>query len=189
MTAAAMKTDLIPGSADREDIDPTSTSIAFEPCRVDDALPAELVDATYDRAAERIKSISAPGFTRKLHALRPAQPQRLRVPRPVRRRIPATRHDADSRRPRSWRHGPRSSGAPRAPEYIGDMPHTWIGAEFVTAIRRMLLRENGRTLELFRGAPDDWWETAGSGCANLPTAFGVVNLRARGQSRRRSSWP
>ena len=52
-------------------------------------------------------------------------------------------------------HGRKSSGANRAfPEYIGDMPHTWIGAvEFATAIRRMLLRENGGVLELFRVRP------------------------------------
>jgi hypothetical protein len=37
------------------------------------------------------------------------------------------------------------------------MPHTWIGAEFATVIRRMLLRENGSTLELFRAVPEAWW--------------------------------
>src|SRR5689334_21620466 len=42
MTAARMKTGFIPGSADRNDVDPTSTSIAFEPCQVEDVLPAEL---------------------------------------------------------------------------------------------------------------------------------------------------
>ena len=34
MTAEKMNTGLIPGSADRDDIDPTATSVAFEPCRV-----------------------------------------------------------------------------------------------------------------------------------------------------------
>jgi hypothetical protein len=59
MTAARMKTGLIPGSADRNDVDPTSTSIAFEPCQVEDVLPAE---ATYDRGAACVKAISAPDF-------------------------------------------------------------------------------------------------------------------------------
>ncbi len=62
LTAEKMKTGLIPGSSDRDDVDPTSTSIAFEPCRVEDALPPELVAATYDRAAARVKAISSPGF-------------------------------------------------------------------------------------------------------------------------------
>ena len=67
----------------------------------------------------------------------------------------------------------------RAPEYIGDMPHTWIGAEFFCAVRLMLLRENGPTLELFRAAPDRWWSGEGITLNELPTAFGVANLRAR----------
>jgi hypothetical protein len=72
----------------------------------------------------------------------------------------------------------------RAPEYIGDMPHTWIGAEFSCAIRRMLLRENGATLELFRAVPDGWWAGEGITLNGLPTAFGSANLKAhRGPSR------
>jgi hypothetical protein len=64
------------------------------------------------------------------------------------------------------------------------MPHTWIGAEFATAIRRMLLRENGCTLELFRAVPDAWWEGEGITLHDMPTAFGTANLRARrGQSQ------
>jgi hypothetical protein len=64
------------------------------------------------------------------------------------------------------------------------MPHTWIGAEFFCAVRRMLLRENGATLELFRAVPDGWWTGEGIMLNDLPTAFGVANLRAqRGGSR------
>jgi hypothetical protein len=64
------------------------------------------------------------------------------------------------------------------------MPHTWIGAEFATAIRRMLLRENGTTLELFRAVPDAWWQDDGITLHELPTAFGTASLKARrGQSR------
>jgi hypothetical protein len=59
------------------------------------------------------------------------------------------------------------------------MPHTWIAAEFFTAVRRMLLRENGDTLELFRAAPGAWWDNGGVALNELPTAFGVANLRAR----------
>ena len=59
------------------------------------------------------------------------------------------------------------------------MPHTWVGAEFATAIRRMLIREDGETLQLFRAVPDAWWEGEGITLRDLPTAFGTVNLRAR----------
>ena len=144
MTAEKMKTDLIPGSADRDDVDPTSTSIAFEPCRVEDALPPELVAATYDRAAARVKEISSPDFKANY------SPYDLRN---LNAFVSLGRYDdafrllsvmLASRRPRGWRGWAEVVWSDmRAPEYIGDMPHTWIGAEFSTAIRRMLLRENG----------------------------------------------
>ena len=62
MTAAAMGRNVIPGSADRDDVDPHATAIAFEPCRVEDALPPELLPGTFDIAADFIKAISRPDF-------------------------------------------------------------------------------------------------------------------------------
>jgi hypothetical protein len=180
MTAEKMKTTLIPGSADRDDIDPTSTSVAFEPCRVEDALPPELVAATYDRAAARVKEISSPDFKANY------SPYDLRN---LNAFVSLGRYDdafrllsvmLASRRPRGWRGWAEVVWADmRAPDYIGDMPHTWIGAEFSCAVRRMLLRENGAALELFRAAPDGWWAGDGITLNDLPTAFGVANLRAQ----------
>jgi hypothetical protein len=84
------------------------------------------------------------------------------------------------RRPSGWRQSAEVAwAAPRSPDYIGDMPHSWVGAEFATAIRRMLLRENGSTLELFRAVPDSWWEGDGITLRELPTTFGLVDLRAQ----------
>jgi hypothetical protein len=185
MTAKKMKTGLIPGSADRDDIDPTATSVAFEPCRVEDALPPELVAATYDRAAARVREISSPDFKANY------SPYDLRN---IDAFVSLGRYgDAfrllsvmlACRRPRGWRGWAEVVWADmRAPEYIGDMPHTWIGAEFSCAVRRMLLRENGPTLELFRAVPDGWWAGEGITLNDLPTAFGVANLRAKRVRRR-----
>ena len=180
MTAATMETDLVPGSADREDIDPTATSIAFEPCRVEDVLPAELIGATYDRAAARVKAISSPDFQGNYS---PYELRNINAFVSLGRFEDAFRLLSvmlDSRRPRAWRLWAEVIWSDlRTPEYIGDMPHTWIGAEFFTTIRRMLLRENGATLELFRAAPDAWWDGQGVTLDELPTSFGAVSLRAR----------
>jgi pentatricopeptide repeat protein len=175
-----METDLIPGSADREDVDPTSTSIAFEPCRVEDVLPPELIEATYDRAAARIKTISSPNFEGNY------SPYELRS---INAFVSLGRFDdafrllktmLDSRRPRGWRLWAEVVWSDlRTPEYIGDMPHTWIGAEFFAAIRGMLLHEKGSALELFRATPDAWWDGAGITLDQLPTAFGAAKLTAR----------
>ncbi len=180
MTAEAVGRGLIPGSADREDVDPTSTSIAFEPCRVEDVLPREFIAATYDLSADRIKLIDDPDFKENY------TPYSLRN---LNAFVSLGRFDdafrllsvmLAGRRPKGWRHWAEVVwGEPRAPEYIGDMPHTWIGAEFATAIRRMLLRENGGALELFRAVPEGWWAGDGITLHELPTAFGAVNLEAR----------
>ncbi|MGA8444725.1 MAG: hypothetical protein WB766_05965, partial [Roseiarcus sp.] len=185
MTAEKMNTGLIPGSADRDDIDPTATSVAFEPCRVEDALPPELVAATYDRAAARVREISSPDFKANYS---PYDLRNLNAFVSLGRRDDAFRLLSvmlACRRPRGWRGWAEVVWADmRAPEYIGDMPHTWIGAEFSCAVRRMLLRENGATLELFRAVPDSWWAGEGITLADLPTAFGVANLTAkRGRGR------
>ncbi len=184
-TSEELGSNLIHGSADREDVDPTSTSIAFEPCRVEDVLPPELIAGTYDRAAARVKAISAPDFDANYS---PYDLRNLNAFVSLERFEDAFRLLSvmlDSRRPRGWRHWAEVVwGAPRAPDYIGDMPHTWIGAEFATAIRRMLLRENGDTLELFRAVPDAWWEGEGITLHELPTAFGTLNLRAQRSASR-----
>ena len=179
LTTEGLGTGLIHASADREDVDPSSTAIAFEPCRVDDILPAEFIGATYGLAAARIEEISARHFKGNY------TPYALRN---LNAFVSLGRFDdaflllsaaLACRRPIGWRHWAEVVWAEtRSPEYIGDMPHTWIGAEFATAIRRMLLRENGNTLELFRAVPDSWWEGGGITLYELPTAFGIANLRA-----------
>ena len=180
ITAEQMKTELIPGSADREDVDPSSTAIAFEPCQVEDVLPSELIAATYDRAATRVRAIRSPDFKGNY------TPYELRI---LNAFISLGRFEdafqllstvLTGRRPQGWRGWAEVVwGELRTPEYIGDMPHTWIGAEFSTTIRRMLLRENGSTLELFRAVPESWWNGEGIALHELPTAFGLVNLEAR----------
>ncbi|MFO1417302.1 MAG: discoidin domain-containing protein [Methylotetracoccus sp.] len=185
MTTESLGTGIIHGSADREDADATSTSIAFEPCRVDDVLPAEYVANTYDHYSGHLREITAPDFSasftpyeiRNLNAFvalgRYEDAYRMLDAALRWRRPPAFRHWAEA----VW-------GELRAPEYVGDMPHTWIGAEFATAVRRMLLRENGDTLELFRAVPDNWWAGDGIELRDLPTVFGVANLRAQRDGRR-----
>lgn len=179
-TCELMGNGLIAGSADRMDVDPTSTSIAFEPCRVDDILPQDLLTATYDLCAADMRSLGAPGFD---GSFTPYVLRNLNAFVSLGRLDDAFRLLAlmlECRRPENWRQWAEVVWSPlRAPQYIGDMPHTWIGAEFVAAIRRMLLRENGDVLELFRGAPEHWWDGDGITLRRLPTAFGVVDLRAR----------
>lgn len=180
MTTEELGSGLVHASADREDVDPTSTSIAFEPCRVEDVLPAEYIQATYDLYLDHLELIRAPDFQ---GGFTPYEIRNLNALVALGRTEEAFRLLGDAltwRRPAGWRHWAEVVWAdPRVPDYIGDMPHTWIGAEFATAIRRMLVRENGGTLELFRAVPDAWWEGEGITLNELPTCFGTVSLKAR----------
>jgi len=180
MTSEELGKGVIYASADREDVDPTSISIAFEPCRVEDVLPAAFLPATYDLASDRVKRISSPDFEGNYT---PYEARNINAFVALGRYEDAYRMLETllaGRRPHGWRGWAEVVWSdPRAPDYIGDMPHTWIGAEFATAVRRMLLRENGATLELFRAVPDAWWEGEGIALRDLPTAFGLANLTAR----------
>ena len=186
MTAELQGLGFVPASADRNDVDPTSTSIAFEPCRVEDVLPQECLRPTYERYREHLAIIRAPDFE---GGFTPYEIRNLNAFVALGWFEDAIQLLNDAlawRRPAGWRHWAEVVwGNPRVAEYIGDMPHTWIGAEFSTAIRRMLVRENGSTLELFRAVPDAWWDGEGIVLRNLPTAFGgKLQLAARRDATR-----
>ncbi|WNV06139.1 discoidin domain-containing protein [Candidatus Methylospira mobilis] len=184
LTADLLGRGLVPASADHEDVDQTSTSVAFEPCRVDDVLPQALLTATYDVYIAHLDAIGAPGFS---GGFTPYEIRNLNALVALGRFDDAYRLLTDSlawRRPAGWRHWAEVVwGEKRAADYIGDMPHTWIGAEFATAVRRMLVRENGATLELFRAVPEAWWATGEIILRDLPTTFGALNLKASRDSQ------
>ena len=70
-----------------------------------------------------------------------------------------------------------------AARFIGDMPHTWVGAGFIRALRSLLVyeRESDRALVLLAGTPAEW-ATGPEGVTirRLPTYYGVLNLTLRG---------
>jgi len=69
---------------------------------------------------------------------------------------------------------------PRAPVYIGDMPHTWCGAEFVREIRDFFAYEEDldKSLVFCSGIPEDWLQGRGIQVQDLPTAYGKISLQA-----------
>src|SRR6185436_16886772 len=49
------------------------------------------------------------------------------------------------REPPSWRQWPEVSYRDRrSPRYLGDLPHTWVGSDFVRSVLDMLAYERGR---------------------------------------------
>ena len=63
---------------------------------------------------------------------------------------------------------------------VGDMPHGWVAAEYVSLVRDMLLYESGDRLRIATGAGQDWLSDGQSVAVKaLPTYFGPVSYQLR----------
>jgi hypothetical protein len=87
------------------------------------------------------------------------------------------------RRPRAWNQWPEISWRdPKSPGHLGDVPHTWIAAEYVLAVLAMFAYERVEddTLVLAAGISEEWLaEDAGAGVEDLPTYYGPLSYRLR----------
>ena len=86
-------------------------------------------------------------------------------------------------RPATWHHWAEVVWRdPIAPKFIGDMPHAWISAEFIRAVRSLYAfeRESDQSLVLAAGIPERWLTAGGEvGVEGLPTWYGEISYRLR----------
>jgi hypothetical protein len=64
------------------------------------------------------------------------------------------------------------------PSFIGDMPHTWIGAGYIRSLRSLFVyeREADRSLVIAAGLPREWVESeTGVSVKRLATYYGTLN--------------
>jgi hypothetical protein len=86
------------------------------------------------------------------------------------------------RRPRAWNQWPEISWRdPRSPGHLGDVPHAWIGAEYVLAVLGMLAYEApvDGSLVLAAGVSERWLDGDGVEVEGLPTGWGPLSYRLR----------
>jgi hypothetical protein len=86
------------------------------------------------------------------------------------------------RRPLVWNQWPEISWRdPRSPGHLGDVPHSWIGAEYVLAVLGMLAFESpgDDSLVLAAGVSESWLDGDGVEVAGLPTWWGPLGYRLR----------
>jgi hypothetical protein len=84
------------------------------------------------------------------------------------------------RRPRAWNQWPEISWRdPRSPGHLGDVPHAWIGAEYVLAVLGMLAFESPDedALVLAAGVSEVWLDGEGVEIEGLPTRWGPLGYR------------
>jgi hypothetical protein len=90
------------------------------------------------------------------------------------------------RRPREWNQWPEITWRdPRSPGHLGDVPHTWIAAEYLLALASMVAAEREATssMVLASGMPWAWIsEETGFAVSRLPTRFGLLDFRIHATS-------
>ncbi len=84
------------------------------------------------------------------------------------------------RRPCGWNQWPEITWRdPRSPGHLGDIPHTWIAAEYLLALASMVASEREATASLVLASGMPWkWISADSAFSvkNLPTRFGPLDF-------------
>src|SRR5262249_2571510 len=71
-----------------------------------------------------------------------------------------------------------------APRFIGDMPHTWVGAGFVASLRTLLAyeRDTDGALVLAAGIPAEWVRAEGGVVVKrLPTHWGTLGMTMKAE--------
>jgi hypothetical protein len=181
--AAAMKAhaiDYVPGCADLGDFDATSTTIALAPGQGEGLPPAGAVEKTFERYwqdfdARRSGKKAWDAFT----------PYEIRnIGAFVRlgwrdRAQELTDWFLAERRPAGWRQWPEVvDSLLRRPRFLGDLPHTWVGSDFVRSALDLFSyeRESDSTLVVAAGVPWAWVEKGGVKVQALRTPFGMFNL-------------
>ncbi|MGF6417197.1 hypothetical protein ABH900_000658 [Stenotrophomonas sp. AN71] len=172
--------DFIPSSADLGDGDPTGVSIALDPTGAQSVLPAEALRTTFARYLDDVRKRNQPGA---LYAYTPYEIRNvlsyvhLGQPEAADELLQGLLHD---RRPLEWQVlAEVVHSRLRFPRYLGDMPHTWIGAEYGRTLFGMLMREEDDALSLLPGTPPSWVAGDGLAVERLPTAYGTLRMEAR----------
>jgi hypothetical protein len=85
------------------------------------------------------------------------------------------------RRPLAWNQWPEITWRdPRSPGHLGDVPHTWIAAEYLLAVASMVAAEREATASMVLASGMPWsWISSGEGFSvrNLPTRFGKLDFK------------
>ncbi|HLO67781.1 MAG TPA: discoidin domain-containing protein [Holophaga sp.] len=186
-TQARHGIDFLPGCVELGDFDATSTTIALLPGGEQAHLPAEALHRTFDRFyAEVMRRRKGEGDGR-------YTPYELRavgayafLGQPERAGEMLEGYLAD-RRPLAWNQWPEVNVRnPRQSEYLGDLPHAWVGSDYLRSLLAMLLleRESDGAWVLGAGVPEAWLANEGLALAGLRVPGGQLGWRLRREGGR-----
>ena len=80
-------------------------------------------------------------------------------------------------RPAGWRQwGEVAYRNEKEPRFVGDMPHTWVGSDFINSVRSMIVYERDDRLILAAGVPGKWLDgPPGISVRGFPTPYGELS--------------
>jgi len=173
------KIDYIPGCAELGDFDATSTTIGIAPGGELGNIPEPQLHNTFDRYysyfQERKTRAIGPNYT-------PYETRAIGsfVHLGRRERVEELLDFfMNDRRPSAWNHWAEVVWRdPATPKFIGDMPHTWVGSDFIRSVRTMFVyeRERDTALVIGGGIPESWLvDTSGVTVEGLPTYYGPLS--------------
>ena len=180
--------DFLPGSVELGDFDATAIAVALTVGDDAHGLPRSALDATFDRyLAIRAAREQQPNWSnysayeiRIVGAL-------IRLGRRADALLVLHGLLADCRPP-AWRQWPEISWRDyHAPAFLGDLPHSWIGAEYIHALSSAFAYERraDASLVLAAGVDPGWLANEGVTVRALATHYGPLSYRLSGLSDQR----
>jgi hypothetical protein len=180
--------DYVPASVELGDFDPTATSFAVAPGGEQALLPAAALARTYARYLEELRLRLAGDAA--WEAYTPYELRNVEALLRLGRRDDALallRAILADQRPAGWNQWPEVVFRdPAWPRFVGDMPHAWVGAEFIRAARSLFVYERaGEALVLAAGVPLEWIASEGGVAVHaLPTHWGPLSYQLRAAGAR-----
>ena len=68
---------------------------------------------------------------------------------------------------------------PKTPKFIGDMPHTWVGSDFIRSVIDFFAYDEDDALVIAAGVPQEWLGRGPVRIEHLQTQFGELNITIR----------
>jgi hypothetical protein len=181
--------DYIPGCAEKGDFDATSTTIALTPCNEFNNLPKPQVYNTFNRYYEYFKNrrdgkIDWVNYTPYENRLIGSfifldQPERAHQ---------LIDFFLNDQVPHSWNAFAEVVWSDKNHAgFIGDIPHTWVGSDFINAIRSLFVYENEYEQSLVLGAAlyKDWIDSPnGMSVEHLPTYYGELSYSIKKENNK-----
>ena len=181
--------DFIPGAADLGDFDAMSTTIAVAPVGELGLMPegaARALERTFERYWEE--------FVARRDGTKPPEAYRADELRTVGTMVRLDRRDRAhellewffrDQRPAPWYQWAEVVWRDAAtPKFVGDMPHTRVGADYIRSVLDMLAyeRESDSTLVIGAGVPESWvMQRPGVTVRRLSTHYGPLSFTMRNE--------